>query len=118
MRTKEEANDYRYFPDSDLLPVQVTEHVIEQIRQTLPNFPQEKSQRFKQEYGLSRYDATVLTSSRELANYFETTLKVSGGTDPKLCANWVMGELLGALETNMGLKFSKALFLLKNWEDC
>lgn len=97
MRTKEEANDYRYFPDPDLLPVHVSEASIESIRKTLPELPHEKSQRFEQEYGLSRYDATVLTSSRELANYFETALKVSGGTDPKLCANWVMGELLGAL---------------------
>jgi aspartyl-tRNA(Asn)/glutamyl-tRNA(Gln) amidotransferase subunit B len=107
MRTKEEANDYRYFPDPDLLPVLVTEELIKNIRQTLPELPQEKSQRFEQEYGLSRYDATVLTSSRELADYFETTLKVSGGTDPKLCANWVMGELLGALNKH-GLEIQQS----------
>jgi aspartyl-tRNA(Asn)/glutamyl-tRNA(Gln) amidotransferase subunit B len=89
MRSKEEANDYRYFPDPDLLPV-------EQIAVGLPELPAAKRQRFCAEYGLSEYDADVLTTSRELADYFERVVASSGG-DPKLAANWVMGELSGAL---------------------
>jgi aspartyl-tRNA(Asn)/glutamyl-tRNA(Gln) amidotransferase subunit B len=97
MRTKEEANDYRYFPDPDLLPVIIESAYIEQVRQTLPELPREKATRFTQEYHLNTYDATVLTASRELADYFEATVKASGGSEAKLCANWVMGDLLGAL---------------------
>lgn len=97
MRTKEEANDYRYFPDPDLLPVMVSEAFIKEIRDTLPELPQQKSTRFEQDYQLSRYDAAVLTSSRELADYFEATLKASNKSEPKLVANWVMGELLASL---------------------
>lgn len=97
MRTKEEANDYRYFPDPDLLPVIVTSTQIESIRKTLPELPQEKANRFKEAYGLNAYDANVLTSTRELAHFFEQAVQSSEGSDPKLCANWVMGELLGAL---------------------
>ncbi len=100
MRSKEEANDYRYFPDPDLLPVVLTEQFISDIQKTLPELPQEKANRFGNEYGLSRYDANVLTSSRELADYFESVVKATGSSDPKLCANWVMGDLLGALNKN------------------
>lgn len=97
MRSKEEANDYRYFPDPDLLPVLVDEAFIEAVRKTLPELPREKAARFVNVYALNTYDANVLTSTRELANYFEDTVKASNGSDPKLSANWVMGELLGAL---------------------
>lgn len=97
MRTKEEANDYRYFPDPDLLPVIIEKAFIEKVRQTLPELPREKATRFSQEYNLNAYDATVLTATRELADYFEATVKASGGGEAKLCANWVMGDLLGAL---------------------
>ncbi len=100
MRTKEEANDYRYFPDPDLLPVIVSADFIENVRKTLPELPQQKSERFERDYHLSRYDANVLTSTRELADFFEASLKSSDSKDKaefKLCANWIMGDLLGAL---------------------
>lgn len=96
MRDKEEANDYRYFPDPDLLPLIITEEDIETVRQHLPELPQQKHQRFIDQYSLSSYDATVLVSSRPLADYFEAAAKVSGN-QAKLTANWVMGELSAAL---------------------
>jgi aspartyl-tRNA(Asn)/glutamyl-tRNA(Gln) amidotransferase subunit B len=96
MRTKEEANDYRYFPDPDLLPVAVGPELIEQVRKTLPELPDEKAGRFAAEYGLSPYDAGVLTASRELAAYYEEVAR-EVGREPKLTANWVMGELAAAL---------------------
>ncbi|SFK26780.1 Asp-tRNA(Asn)/Glu-tRNA(Gln) amidotransferase subunit GatB [Methylophaga sulfidovorans] len=97
MRSKEEANDYRYFPDPDLLPLIIEEETIDEIRATLPELPNEKRDRFVNELGLSLYDASVLTSSRELATYFESLLKATGGKDPKQCANWVIGDVSGAL---------------------
>lgn len=97
MRSKEEANDYRYFPDPDLLPVVLDEGLIEQIRATLPELPNEKRDRLMNEQGLSLYDASVLTSSRELADYYESVLAETGGKAPKICANWVTVELNGAL---------------------
>lgn len=99
MRSKEEANDYRYFPDPDLLPLEVTEAVINRIRQDLPELPTQKIERFMAELELSDYDARVLASDRVLADYFETVVKESGAK-PKLCANWVSVELLGALNKN------------------
>ncbi|MGB6977554.1 MAG: Asp-tRNA(Asn)/Glu-tRNA(Gln) amidotransferase subunit GatB, partial [Gammaproteobacteria bacterium] len=96
MRSKEEANDYRYFPDPDLLPLVITPEFIETIRQTLPELPWEKAERFKTQFGLSSYDANVLVSERELANYFESTLQAAP-ISPKLTANWIISELNGAL---------------------
>jgi aspartyl-tRNA(Asn)/glutamyl-tRNA(Gln) amidotransferase subunit B len=96
MRTKEEANDYRYFPDPDLLPLVLTEEFIEAIRTTLPELPDEKALRFVSQYGLSVYDAGVLTASSELADYYEELAR-EVPREPKLCANWVMGELAAAL---------------------
>jgi len=96
MRSKEEANDYRYFPDPDLLPLAIGEELIEAVRATLPELPDEKAARFGRDHGLSAYDAGVLTSSRELAGYYESVVKGLGG-QAKLAANWVMGELSGAL---------------------
>ena len=96
MRAKEEANDYRYFPDPDLLPVVVEPEFLEAVRKTLPELPDEKKERFIEQYGLSAYGASVLTASRELAGYYEQVVETVGG-EPKLCANWVMGELTGAL---------------------
>jgi aspartyl-tRNA(Asn)/glutamyl-tRNA(Gln) amidotransferase subunit B len=96
MRSKEEANDYRYFPDPDLLPVAIDEGLIEALRESLPELPDAKAGRFAREYGLSEYDAGVLTASREQADYYETVVRALGG-EPKLAANWVMGELAGAL---------------------
>ncbi len=96
MRSKEEANDYRYFPDPDLLPLVIDEAFIENVRRTLPELPDDKAQRFAGEYELSDYDAGVLTASRELADYYEAVVGTLGD-EPKLAANWVMGELAGAL---------------------
>ncbi|MBU2810641.1 Asp-tRNA(Asn)/Glu-tRNA(Gln) amidotransferase subunit GatB [Acidithiobacillus thiooxidans] len=94
MRSKEEANDYRYFPDPDLLPLVLDEARIEKVRQSLPELPDAKRERFMQAYQLSAYDAGVLTSGRDLADYYES---VADGVEGKLAANWVMGDLLGAL---------------------
>jgi len=96
MRSKEEANDYRYFPDPDLLPLAIEETFIDAVRASLPELPDEKAARFGREHGLSDYDAGVLTASREMAEFFETVVRGLGG-QPKLAANWVMGELSGAL---------------------
>jgi len=96
MRVKEDANDYRYFPDPDLLPVVVSEAQIDEIRASLPELPEAKRARFESDYGLSAYDARTLTGERALADYYETVVKVSGA-EPKLCANWVSTDLLGAL---------------------
>ncbi len=96
MRSKEEANDYRYFPDPDLLPVVVTEAMIEAIRAVLPELPVAKKARFIADFGLSAYDAGVLVAEREVAEYFEATVKAANG-QAKQAANWVTGELLGAL---------------------
>ena len=96
MRSKEEANDYRYFPDPDLLPVEIDDAFIEAVRKTLPELPDARKARFVSEHGLSEYDAGVLTATRELADYFEAVVAATGGQG-KLSANWVMGELSGAL---------------------
>jgi aspartyl-tRNA(Asn)/glutamyl-tRNA(Gln) amidotransferase subunit B len=106
MRSKEEANDYRYFPDPDLLPVVLEEAFIEAVRATLPELPDAKAVRFQQQYGLSAYDAGVLTASAEMANYYET-VAAAVGREPKLVANWVMGELSGALNKD-GLDISQS----------
>ena len=95
MRSKEVANDYRYFPEPDLLPIVLEEAWIEEIRAGLPELPVEKRQRFAEQYGLSTYDAGVLAASRPLADYFETVAEGCG--DAKLAANWVQVELLGQL---------------------
>jgi aspartyl-tRNA(Asn)/glutamyl-tRNA(Gln) amidotransferase subunit B len=103
MRSKEEANDYRYFPDPDLLPVHIDEAFIDAVRATLPELPDEKAARFARDFGLSAYDAGVLSASRELGAYFEAVVGHSspaGATHAmhaKLAANWVMGELSSAL---------------------
>ncbi|BAZ95204.1 aspartyl/glutamyl-tRNA(Asn/Gln) amidotransferase subunit B [Thiohalobacter sp. COW1] len=96
MRTKEEANDYRYFPDPDLLPVELDEAFIEAVRNSLPELPDAKKSRFMEQYGLSAYDAGVLTASREMADYYEAVV-AAAQVDGKLAANWVMGELSAAL---------------------
>ncbi len=95
MRSKEIANDYRYFPEPDLLPVVIDDAYIEAIRSTLPELPADKRHRFLTQYGLSTYDANVLSDSRLLADYFETVAADCG--DAKIAANWVQVELLGQL---------------------
>src|SRR5688572_5092115 len=94
MRTKEEAHDYRYFPDPDLLPLEFDDAYVETLAATLPELPDEKRTRFRDEYGLSAYDADVLVADRATADFFEA---VARGRDGKQAANWVINELLGAL---------------------
>jgi aspartyl-tRNA(Asn)/glutamyl-tRNA(Gln) amidotransferase subunit B len=94
MRSKEEAHDYRYFPDPDLLPLVIEQAWIDRIAATLPELPDEKRARFVKEYGVSGYDAGVLVAERELADYYEALAK---GVDPKLAANWLNNEILGRL---------------------
>ncbi len=96
MRSKEEANDYRYFPDPDLLPVEVTEDDIVRIKKTLPELPEQKRQRYIDEFGLSDYNAELLTTSRNIAEYFEQALSLQEGLASQL-ANWILGDLSGAL---------------------
>jgi aspartyl-tRNA(Asn)/glutamyl-tRNA(Gln) amidotransferase subunit B len=96
MRSKEEANDYRYFPDPDLLPLELDEAFIDSVAASLPELPDQKAQRFITDYALSAYDAGVLTAAVELADYFEAVVQVLGG-HAKLAANSVMGELAGLL---------------------
>ncbi len=97
MRSKEEANDYRYFPDPDLLPLEIDEQFIADVRAGLPELPDEKAARFAGNFGLSAYDAGVLSASRELGAYFEAVLAELGTAHAKLAANWVMGDLSSAL---------------------
>ncbi|MFZ2302198.1 MAG: Asp-tRNA(Asn)/Glu-tRNA(Gln) amidotransferase subunit GatB [Gallionella sp.] len=118
MRTKEEAHDYRYFPDPDLLPLDISEEWKEQVRRTLPELPHAKQERYVGELGLSAYDASLLTASREMADFFEATLNPSptlplsgegatansspdkgrpGGVEAKICANWLIGEVSAQL---------------------
>ena len=98
MRSKEEANDYRYFPCPDLLPIEIDDAYIEAIRQSLPELPDQRSARFVSTLGLSEYDAAVLSSSRHLADYFEAVVDVCD--DAKLSANWVMGEVAKYMNQN------------------
>ena len=97
MRSKEDAHDYRYFPDPDLLPVKLEEDWIEQVRASLPELPQQKQARYQGEWNLSAYDAATLTGSRALADYFEAVVAGLSKPDPKLAANWVMGDLSATL---------------------
>jgi len=107
MRSKEEANDYRYFPDPDLLPLEIGAALIDEVRATLPELPDAKQQRFRSDYALSDYDAEVLTATRELADFYEAVVR-SAGCDAKLCANWVMGDLSAALnEANLEITASR-----------
>lgn len=98
MRSKEEANDYRYFPDPDLLPVLIDDELIVQIKNNLPELPTEKKIRFIDDFGLSEYDAENLTAQKDIADYFESM--IAKGADVKLSANWVMGDLSASLNKN------------------
>jgi len=97
MRSKEEAHDYRYFPEPDLVPLRVGERWLARIRESMPELPAHKRERFTLEFGLREYDAEVLTQTRAVSEYFETAARVSG--DPKTAANWVMGDLMGLLKS-------------------
>ena len=105
MRSKEEANDYRYFPCPDLLPVVIERSFLDDLRGKLPELPDQKRERFESQYGLSAYDASVLSASREMADYFEQVQGICG--DAKLAANWVMGELSSLLNKD-GLEIEQS----------
>jgi len=106
MRSKEDAHDYRYFPDPDLLPLEISDEWKEQVRATLPELPQAKQSRYVNQLGLSAYDASILTSSREMADFFETVL-AAVPNDAKMCANWIMGEVNAQLNRD-GLDMSQS----------
>jgi len=106
MRSKEEAHDYRYFPDPDLVPVVVERKWIEEIKATLPELPQARKARFVEQYGLPEYDAGVLTADKAFAHYFENCVKEY--PKAKTVSNWIMGELLGRInETNSTIESCK-----------
>ena len=96
MRGKEEAHDYRYFPDPDLVPLEVSEAWIEEIRGTLPELPLAKRDRFTRQYGIPEYDAAILTGSQSLANYYEECVRLF--EEAKMVSNWIMGDLLRELK--------------------
>ncbi len=97
MRTKEDAHDYRYFPDPDLLPLVISADWVERVKGELPELPEQKRQRFMGELGLSAYDAATLTASQEISDYFEAVVAVAGAANAKPCANWVMVDLAARL---------------------
>lgn len=107
MRSKEEANDYRYFPDPDLLPVVCSEEFVAGIRAQLPELPTARRQRFIEDYALSSYDADSLVADRDLAAYFEALVQTLGSAHAKLAANWIMGELTAALNES-GLEVTQS----------
>ena len=121
MRSKEEANDYRYFPDPDLLPVMITEEYRQQVRSELPELPEQKQQRYMDELGLSAYDAGVITASLALSSYFDSVAEKTG--DAKLSANWITGELSARLNReeieiqNATVDAEAFAFLLKRIKD-
>ncbi|MBA3904000.1 MAG: Asp-tRNA(Asn)/Glu-tRNA(Gln) amidotransferase GatCAB subunit B [Rhodocyclaceae bacterium] len=99
MRTKEDAHDYRYFPDPDLLPLEISDSWIAEVKAKLPELPVQMRERFERDYGLSAYNATTLTATLETARYYEKTVAKAGREQAKTCANWVMGELAARLNT-------------------
>jgi hypothetical protein len=100
MRTKEDAHDYRYFPDPDLLPLEIGANWIAEVKAGLPELPQAMQARFQADYGLSAYDAAILTSSRGMADYYVAAVAVAGAANGKTVANWIMGELAARLNKN------------------
>jgi aspartyl-tRNA(Asn)/glutamyl-tRNA(Gln) amidotransferase subunit B len=106
MRTKEEAHDYRYFPDPDLIPVRLKKEQIEEIKNTLPELPDQKFERYLKEFSLTEYDADVLVSDKDLAVYFEKAVSIYSKS-PKMIANWILNELLGKLNEE-GIEISKS----------
>ena len=110
MRSKEDAHDYRYFPDPDLLPLKIEQKLIDDLKKTLPELPDNKKERFMKDYGLNSYEANVLVSEKEISNYYEEVAKLS---DKKLAATWMMGDLFAMLN-DKGLNISKAPISAKN----
>lgn len=109
MRSKEHAHDYRYFPDPDLLPLEIDDAWVSEIRETLPELAQERQTRFMEEHGLSAYDADILTQRRDVADYFEAAVKVHA--NPKAIANWLMGDLFRVLKERR----LDAALRIENW---
>jgi len=104
MRSKEDAHDYRYFPDPDLLPLNLDKNLIEKIKKSLPELPDQKKERFINEYSLTSYEANILVSEKEISKYFEEVVKNS---DKKLAKNWIMGDLFASLnEKNISISES------------
>ena len=106
MRSKEEANDYRYFPDPDLLPILIADETKKEIEKSIPELPDIKCKRYQEELALSKYDSNNLTSNPDIADYFEETVKIANG-NAKICANWIMGDLSASLnKKNIPIKNS------------
>ena len=106
MRSKEEANDYRYFPDPDLLPILIANETKKEIEKSIPELPDIKCKRYQEELALSKYDSNNLTSNPDIADYFEETIKITNG-NAKICANWIMGDLSASLnKKNIAIKNS------------
>ena len=106
MRSKEEANDYRYFPDPDLLPILIADETKKEIEKSIPELPDIKCKRYQEELALSKYDSNNLTSNPDIADYFEETVKIANG-NAKICANWIMGDLSASLnKKNISIKNS------------
>ncbi|SKA79843.1 aspartyl/glutamyl-tRNA(Asn/Gln) amidotransferase subunit B [Clostridium sp. USBA 49] len=114
MRSKEQANDYRYFPEGDLVTLNVSEQWINQIRETIPELPHEKAERFVKEYGIPKYDAGVLTLSMDMADFFEETAKES--KDAKAASNWLMGDISRLMNEN-NITVSQLKFTPKDLSD-
>ena len=112
MRSKENAHDYRYFPDPDLLPLNLDNSLIEKIRQNLPELPDQKKQRFIEDYSLTPYEANVLVSEKEISDYFEEVVKSS---DQKLAKNWIIGDLFASLNEK-NISISESLVTAKKWQ--
>lgn len=106
MRTKEDSMDYRYFPDPDLLPLSISDEWIARVKREMPELPHELHERMTREFGLSEYDASVLTANRDIADYYLKTVEVA--PDRKIAANWVMGEVAAAVNQSEGMTFSAA----------
>jgi len=113
MRSKEDAHDYRYFPDPDLLPLKIEQKLIDDLKKTLPELPDNKKERFMKDYGLTSYEANVLVSEKEISNYYEEVAKLS---DKKLAATWMMGDLFAMLN-DKGLNISKSPISAKNFAE-
>jgi aspartyl-tRNA(Asn)/glutamyl-tRNA(Gln) amidotransferase subunit B len=113
MRSKEDAHDYRYFPDPDLLPLKIEQKLIDDLKKTLPELPDNKKERFMSDYGLNSYEANVLVSEKEISNYYEEVAKIS---DKKLAATWMMGDLFAMLN-DKGLNISKSPISAKNFAE-
>ena len=113
MRSKENAHDYRYFPDPDLLPLKIEQKLIDDLKKTLPELPDNKKERFMSDYGLNSYEANVLVSEKEISNYYEEVAKLS---DKKLAATWMMGDLFAMLN-DKGLNISKSPISAKNFAE-